>query len=160
MPDSEPLSLTRKLTVTTFPLARRLDGFLRTIWERIRDCHFAGVIAEEKSPPLVLGAAVLVAMAVSGVCMGTIMPNFAAAAMVLAPPALRGRISGVLVASIFAGQFLSPVVSQPLISASGFEGAYAVVGTIVLVIGITAFAARLLLRRPGDRSARARGEHA
>lgn len=105
-------------------------------------------------------AGVLVAMAVSGVCMGTIMPNFAGAAMALAPPALRGRISGLLVSSIFAGQFLSPVVSQPLISASGFEGAYAVVGTIVLVIGIAAFAARLLLRRPDDRSARARGGHA
>lgn len=102
-------------------------------------------------------AGVLLAMAVSGVCMGTIMPNFAAAAMVLAPPALRGRISGLLVASIFAGQFLSPVVSQPLISASGFEAAYAVVGAIVLVIGIAAFAARLLWR---DNGAVASGRHA
>ncbi|WLR91428.1 MFS transporter [Shinella zoogloeoides] len=48
-------------------------------------------------------AGVLVAMAVSGVCMGTIMPNFAAAAMLLAPPALRGRVSGLLVSAIFAG---------------------------------------------------------
>ncbi|UNK39045.1 MFS transporter [Shinella sp. H4-D48] len=102
-------------------------------------------------------AGVLLAMAVSGVCMGTIMPNFAAAAMVLAPPALRGRISGLLVASIFAGQFLSPVVSQPLISASGFEAAYAVVGAIVLVIGIAAFAARLLWR---DNGAVVSGRHA
>ncbi|WP_312418227.1 MFS transporter [Shinella sp.] len=102
-------------------------------------------------------AGVLLAMAVSGVCMGTIMPNFAAAAMVLAPLALRGRISGLLVASIFAGQFLSPVVSQPLISASGFEAAYAVVGAIVLVIGIAAFAARLLWR---DNGAVASGRHA
>jgi len=102
-------------------------------------------------------AGVLLAMAVSGVCMGTIMPNFAAAAMVLAPPALRGRISGLLVASIFAGQFLSPVVSQPLISASGFEAAYAVVGAIVLAIGIAAFAARLLWR---DNGAVVSGRHA
>jgi MFS family permease len=86
---------------------------------------------------------VLAAMAVSGICMGTIMPNFAAAAMLLAPPTLRGRISGLLVSSIFAGQFLSPLVSQPLITASGYGGAYMIVGSVVLVFGITASAVRL-----------------
>lgn len=86
---------------------------------------------------------VLAAMAVSGICMGTIMPNFAAAAMLLAPPALRGRISGLLVSSIFAGQFLSPLVSQPLITASGYGGAYMIVGSVVLVFGIAASAVRL-----------------
>jgi MFS family permease len=90
---------------------------------------------------------VLAAMAVSGICMGTIMPNFAAAAMLLAPPALRGRISGLLVSSIFAGQFLSPLVSQPLITASGYGGAYMIVGSVVLVFGIAASAVRLA--RPG-----------
>ena len=93
-------------------------------------------------------ASVLLAMAVSGICMGTIMPNFAAAAMLLAPPVLRGRISGLLVSSIFAGQFLSPIVSQPLIAASGYGAAYATVGAVVLVFGIVAFAARLF--RWGD----------
>ncbi|WP_439624466.1 MFS transporter [Shinella sp.] len=90
---------------------------------------------------------VLAAMAVSGICMGTIMPNFAAAAMLLAPPALRGRISGLLVSSIFAGQFLSPIVSQPLITATGYDGAYMIVGSVVLVFGIAASAMRLA--RPG-----------
>lgn len=88
-------------------------------------------------------AGVLVAMAVSGICMGTIMPNFAAAAMLLAPPALRGRVSGLLVSSIFAGQFLSPILSQPLISASGYGGAYATMGAGVLVLGVAAFAIRV-----------------
>lgn len=92
---------------------------------------------------------VLMAMAVSGICMGTIMPNFAAAAMLLAPPALRGRISGLLVSSIFAGQFLSPMVSQPLIASSGYDAAYAIVGAVVLVFGLAAFIIRLLPRRPG-----------
>lgn len=92
---------------------------------------------------------VLAAMAVSGVCMGTIMPNFAAAAMLLAPPALRGRVSGLLVSSIFAGQFLSPIVSQPLIAAWGYASAYAVVGTVVLVLGVAAFVIRLSVRGDG-----------
>ncbi|UDF28614.1 UNVERIFIED_ORG: MFS transporter [Roseateles sp. XES5] len=94
-------------------------------------------------------AGVLAAMAVSGVCMGTIMPNFAAAAMLLAPPALRGRISGLLVSAIFAGQFLSPIVSQPLIAMSGYGRAYALVGAVVLVFGVVAFAARLVRPRDG-----------
>jgi MFS family permease len=89
-------------------------------------------------------AGVLAAMAVSGVCMGTIMPNFAAAAMLLAPPARRGRVSGLLVSSIFAGQFLSPLVSQPLIATSGYDGAYAIIGSVVLVFGVAAFALRWL----------------
>ncbi|MCR6500253.1 MFS transporter [Shinella sp. CPCC 101442] len=91
---------------------------------------------------------VLAAMAVSGICMGTIMPNFAASAMLLAPSAARGRISGLLVSSIFAGQFLSPIVSQPLITSFGYGAAYAIVGTVVLFLGIAAFAARLF--RWGD----------
>ena len=91
---------------------------------------------------------VLAAMAVSGICMGTIMPNFAAAAMLLAPPSLRGRVSGLLVSGIFIGQFLSPIVSQPLIAASGYGGAYAMVGGAVLVFGLVAFAVRLF--RWGD----------
>ncbi len=91
---------------------------------------------------------VLAAMAVSGICMGTIMPNFTAAAMLLAPPALRGRVSGLLVSGIFAGQFLSPVVSQPLIGAWGYGGAYAIVGAVVLVFGVAALMARLF--RWGD----------
>ncbi len=91
---------------------------------------------------------VLAAMAVSGICMGTIMPNFAAAAMLLAPPSLRGRVSGLLVSGIFIGQFLSPIVSQPLIAASGYGGAYAMVGGVVLVFGLVAFAVRLF--RWGD----------
>ena len=93
-------------------------------------------------------ASVIVAMAVSGICMGTIMPNFAAAAMLLAPPALRGRISGLLVSGIFIGQFLSPIVSQPLIGARGYDGAYAIVGVVVLVFGVIALGARFF--RWGD----------
>lgn len=89
-------------------------------------------------------AGVLLAMAVSGICMGTIMPNFAAAAMLLAPPALRGRVSGLLVSSIFAGQFLSPVVAQPMIAAGGYAGAFAIMGSAVLLFGLAAFAVRLL----------------
>ena len=88
-------------------------------------------------------AGVLVGMAVSGIGMGTIMPNFAAAAMMLAPPQSRGRISGLLVSSIFLGQFLSPLVSQPVIAASGYATAYGLAGLAAVTIAFGSLAARL-----------------
>jgi MFS family permease len=86
---------------------------------------------------------VLVALAISGIGMGTIMPNFAATTMLLAPSHLRGRISGLLVSSIFLGQFLSPLVSQPLIAAGGFAAAWGVAGLAALVIAFGSLAIRL-----------------
>jgi MFS family permease len=95
-------------------------------------------------------AGVLVAMAIAGICMGTVMPNFASAALLLAPPALRGRISGMLVSSIFAGQFLSPLVSQPLIAANGYAWTYGITGLVVLVPATIALAVRLRQSRAGS----------
>ena len=88
-------------------------------------------------------AGILLAMAVSGIGMGTIMPNFAGAAMLLASPALRGRISGLLVASIFTGQFLSPLLSQPLIAVKGYAATYGMAGLMLLVFAFGSLAVRL-----------------
>lgn len=86
---------------------------------------------------------ILFAMAVSGIGMGTIMPNFAGAAMMVAPPHLRGRISGLLVASIFSGQFLSPILSQPAIGSNGFAATYALAGVAMLIAAFASLAVRL-----------------
>ncbi|MCC2610683.1 MFS transporter [Neorhizobium petrolearium] len=91
---------------------------------------------------------ILFAMAVSGIGMGTIMPNFAGAAMMIAPPHLRGRISGLLVAGIFSGQFLSPILSQPAIGSNGFAATYALAGVAMLVAAFASLAARLTPRIP------------
>jgi hypothetical protein len=47
-----------------------------------------------------------------------------AGAMAAAPLAVRGRVAGGLTASIFVGQFVSPLVSQPWIEASGYPAAF------------------------------------
>lgn len=94
-------------------------------------------------------AGILLAMAVSGIGMGTIMPNFAGAAMLLASPALRGRISGLLVASVFTGQFLSPLLSQPLIAAKGYAATYGMAGLMLLVFAFGSLVVRLS-PRPRD----------
>lgn len=91
-------------------------------------------------------AGILFGMAVSGIGMGTIMPNFAGAAMLIAPPRLRGRISGLLVASIFTGQFLSPILSQPLIGSNGYAATYGMAGMALLAVAIASLAARFAPR--------------
>lgn len=86
-------------------------------------------------------AAVAVGLMVGGGGLGCIMPGLAASAMTLAPPAARGRVAGALTASIFLGQFLSPVVSQPLVSWIGYAGVF---GLTSVFLGIAAVLAALL----------------
>lgn len=86
-------------------------------------------------------ATVLAAACVVGLGLGMIMPNIAAAAMAAAAPAMRGRVAGGMTASIFAGHFISPFVSQPMIAAFGFADTFLytglAVGSIAILIGAT-----------------------
>lgn len=79
---------------------------------------------------------VLSAASVVGLGLGMVMPNIAAAAMAAAAPEMRGRIAGGMTASIFAGHFISPFVSQPMIAAFGFANTYIYTGLIVGSIAI------------------------
>lgn len=53
------------------------------------------------------------AMVVAGLGMGVLMPNIMVTSMSFAPEHLRGRVAGAITTSIFLGQFVSPLVSQP-----------------------------------------------
>ena len=79
---------------------------------------------------------VLSAASVVGLGLGMVMPNIAAAAMAAAAPEVRGRIAGGMTASIFAGHFISPFVSQPMIATFGFANTYIYTGLIVASIAI------------------------
>lgn len=83
-------------------------------------------------------APVLAAAGVVGLGLGMMMPNIAAAAMAAASPDIRGRIAGGMTASVFAGHFISPFVSQPMIAAFGFANTYVYVGAGVGVIALLA----------------------
>lgn len=82
-------------------------------------------------------AGILAATAITGISMGVMTPNLSASLLAIAPPALRGRLSGALIASIFAGQFVSPLASQPLVRdwgyAATFTGAGALLGALALI---------------------------
>ncbi len=92
--------------------------------------------------------AVVAAMAVAGVGMGISMPNLMAAALAIAPVAVRGRVAGGLTASFFIGQFVSPFLSQPLVGAFDFATMFTIVAA---VLGAVAAATAAV----GLRSARA-----
>ena len=61
---------------------------------------------------------VLAGMFLVGGGMGAIMPSFSTTMLALVPESRRGRMAGLLTSAIFTGQFVSPLVSQPL--AHGF----------------------------------------
>lgn len=87
---------------------------------------------------------VLFAAGVVGLGLGMIMPNIAAAAMAAAAPDMRGRVAGGMTASIFAGHFISPFVSQPMIAAFGFANTYLCTGLVVGCIAVLGGAVAVL----------------
>lgn len=82
---------------------------------------------------------IVVSMAVMGMAMGLHWPNVSLWLMAIAPAPLRGRLMGGMTTSLFLGQFLSPVVSQPLSQAVGLGPAFGIIGAGMLTLG--AFAA-------------------
>ncbi len=78
---------------------------------------------------------VMIGMAVSGAGAGLLNPNFATWLANLAPPEARGRAIGGLSTAIFLGQFVSPILAQPVVAAFGLNGVFTVGGVFALVIG-------------------------
>ena len=71
---------------------------------------------------------VLLAMAIAGAGLGLTVPNLMSGIIALASPATRGRLAGMVTASMFIGHFTSPFASQPLIEAIGYQESYLVAG--------------------------------
>ena len=68
--------------------------------------------------------ALFVATAAIGAGYALVSPSFITLALRLAPLHRRGLAGGVLTASIFIGQFCSPLLSTPFIAAYGYEGLF------------------------------------
>jgi MFS family permease len=94
--------------------------------------------------------AIFAAVAAIGAGYALVSPSFVALALNLAPAQKRGLAGGILTASIFIGQFCSPLVSTPAIAGYGYASLFG--GTAVLLAIMTAAAtlagsARWLRRR-------------
>jgi len=97
------------------------------------------LIAAAPSLPVALAG-----MAFSGLGMGTIMPNNWLWLMARVPARVRGRVFGGIGTCVFAGQFLSPLISQPIANRFGLAAAFGTVAVILAVVGL-AFLARAIV---------------
>ena len=78
-----------------------------------------GALTLAATGPVSFGAAALI-----GAGFALVSPSFVTVALRLAPVRRRGLAGGLLTASIFIGQFCSPLLSTPLIRAHGYEGLF------------------------------------
>jgi MFS family permease len=77
-----------------------------------------------------IGGGILIA----SVGLGILGPNITTWALGFTPERLRGRITGGIAASFFVGQFLSPILAEPLIRDSGISSVFNAVSVVVFVL--------------------------
>lgn len=97
-------------------------------------------------------AGIAAGLLAGGFGVGLAIPHLTLRLSEVAPPAWRGRVFSGLVAGIFLGQFVSPLVVQPLVQTVGVGGAFTWTGA-VMVAG-AAFAAVVAGRKPSTTNER------
>lgn len=90
---------------------------------------------------------VLIAMGVCGAGLGVTIPNLMSAAISIASPSTRGRVAGVVTASMFIGHFSSPFASQPWIDAFGYATTFRGAGFGLAALALVSAAVGLVARR-------------
>ncbi|WP_193161564.1 MFS transporter [Microbulbifer hainanensis] len=88
------------------------------------------------------------ALCLFGLGMGSMMPHLVSTVLGLSPPSVRGRAAGALTTSIFFGQFLSPLASQPWADHFGLADCFASAGIILLLIAAVILAVHRRPRTP------------
>ncbi|HEU4326978.1 MAG TPA: MFS transporter [Roseiflexaceae bacterium] len=81
-------------------------------------------------------ALVVLGLLAFGTSSGIVAPNVSVWLTNIVPPQGRGRALGLLTASIFLGQFASPIISQPLAGRAGLSGMYMALGGLALLVGV------------------------
>lgn len=114
-----------------------VGGVTALLFGRIRTCLGAAITPAAGYTAMAVGffvfqagssvPAVMLGGAVVGLGVGLVMPNFATLALQAAPAERRGIAGGVLTTAIFLGQFLSPVISQPVLGLVGFPKLFGIV---------------------------------
>jgi MFS family permease len=129
------------LAIATFTLASALCALAyRPILARLgHQGVFALAFAVFSAGYLLVAAATaagvaLLGLALAGIGNGIMIPNYGTWLLARTPAPLRGRVSGAMTASFFAGQFLSPLATEPLVAQGGIAAAFlgvAVVGAAI-----------------------------
>ncbi|MDY6781282.1 MAG: MFS transporter [Cyanobacteriota bacterium] len=77
---------------------------------------------------------ILLVLIPTGIGLGLMMPNLNVWTANEVPDALRGRALGGLTTFMFLGQFLSPIVSQPVRESLGMTATYGLVGVFLVLL--------------------------
>jgi MFS family permease len=85
---------------------------------------------------------VLIGLIIAGLGFGLLMPNLNVWLSSIIPDVLRGRALGGLTTFFFLGQFLSPLVSQPITNEIGLAKTYSFTGVCLLIVAIALLALR------------------
>lgn len=83
-------------------------------------------------------AMVLMGLAIAGTGLGFLMPNMNVCLTSVTPGSLRGRVLGGLTTAFFLGQFISPILSQPLSGVIGLDATYRLAGGCMAGMGAIA----------------------
>ncbi len=94
---------------------------------------------------------VFAATVTTGLGMGLMMPTYNLWMLSIAPQQMRGRLVSGVTASVFAGQFVSPILTAPLIERTDIAQTFGYAGYLLLGIG-GLFVVWLLARRLSPRS--------
>lgn len=79
---------------------------------------------------------IIIAMMVTGTGFGFLVPNISTTLLGIAPLHIRGRATGAIIACFFFGQFLSPVLNQPLVRHYGMSQSLLIVGGVLLAASL------------------------
>ncbi len=91
-------------------------------------------------------AIIVLGLLLGGIGMGLLVPNVSVWLADETPLELRGRVLGGLMTALFLGQFLSPIVGQPVSGIVGLGGLYLSGGVLLLVIAALFWVTRYQLR--------------
>ncbi|WP_378951634.1 MFS transporter [Mesorhizobium sp. ANAO-SY3R2] len=103
---------------------------------------FLLLVTSSAAPLLTLAGAALI-----GAGYAAVSPTFVALTLALAPPHRRGVAGGVLTASVFTGQFISPLLSTPVIMTAGYEGLFLDAAVLLASMAAIALGGTLLQAR-------------
>lgn len=81
-------------------------------------------------------AQALTGLGIAGLGLGLLMPNMSVWLSAAVPDAVRGRALGGLSTAMFLGQFLSPIVTQPLTKNLGLGGTYTATGGGLAIVAL------------------------
>ena len=147
------------LLVAMPPLAYAGASLLATRFatDRRRASVVAGACAVTGIGYLAIGTAtalwaVAVGLVIGGAGLGLIVPNLVAWVAQAAPVHLRGRLVGVMTSALFLGQFVSPLVWNPVVTALGRQDALVVAAATLLAASPLALATDAVRRVRGPRT--------